>query len=88
MMRDEKQMDEQPHDPSLRPCPECGGQRVQVSISTIAPGNLIQVTQLKRKTSLFSSKSNQSYLNALACINCGYTAIYAKQPSNLIPDQE
>ena len=88
MTEDEKQMNEQTQSESLLPCPECGGRRVQVSISTTTPGNLLQATQLKRKTGWFSSKSNQSYLNALTCISCGYTSLHATQPSNLIPDQE
>ncbi len=73
---------------TLKPCPECGGQRVQVSLSTIQPNILLQVTQQKRKTKLFSGHSNQSYVSALTCTTCGYTTLYATQPSNLIPDEE
>jgi len=74
---------------NLTPCPKYGGQRVQVNASTVKlVGDGLQTTQPKRKTGLFSSKSNHSYLNALTCISCRYTTLHATQPSDLIPDQE
>jgi len=84
-----KTMNEEQTQPIIsKPCPECGGQRVQVSLSTISPAVLLQVTQQKRKTSLSDRHANQSYLAALTCTTCGYTILYAVQPSNLLPDEQ
>ena len=76
----------------IRPCPECGGQRVQVE-DYIANGGPYSGTafgtflrQRARSTSVFKQKSNLSATVVLVCIHCGYTAWYATEPTNLIPD--
>jgi predicted nucleic-acid-binding Zn-ribbon protein len=66
----------------IKPCPECGGQRVQVENYSSA----IFLQQRARSTSVFKQKSNISATVVLVCIHCGYTAWYAKKFSNLIPD--
>lgn len=51
------------------PCPDCGGKRV---MSECGPRMHIRIT-------LFSSTS----LQALVCVDCGYTKLYAKEPYKL-----
>lgn len=76
----------------IRPCPECGGQRVVVE-DCMHPGGLqpassrIYLRQRERSTSMFGGKLNTSPTVTLTCICCGYTAWYATMPANLIPDQ-
>ena len=80
---------------SLKPCPECGGQRVRTTLN-INPlvgmeQNELQLRQPKRVIGLgglFSGQSNKSEVATVSCTNCGYTTLYATQPGNLIPDEE
>jgi len=76
-----------PHPPTDKPCPNCGGKRTIVRVQTIQ-GYLLRLVQTKRTAGLFSGRSNKSYLGAFACTRCGYTTLFALQPSDLIPDQE
>jgi hypothetical protein len=58
----------QPSQPTIPPCPQCGGQR----IGTECP----QEMQLLRSTSF--SLHSVSGLKALVCLACGYTMLYAE----------
>jgi predicted nucleic-acid-binding Zn-ribbon protein len=75
---------------TTRPCPECGGQRVEVEDRMhIRGGSMSYAMYLKqwaRSRNIFKRKSNKSETITLTCIRCGYTAWYATEPSNLIPD--
>ena len=55
--------------PPLTPCPECGGERV------IAPCSEEACLVL----TLFSTVS----LQAVTCIECGHTTLYATEPQKL-----
>ncbi|GHO50784.1 hypothetical protein [Ktedonospora formicarum] len=78
----------------IRPCPECGGQRVRVAVGTPtdrALGNApLELKQEERKvpflTAIKGDKINYSGTTALTCTQCGYTALYATHPHKLIPD--
>ncbi len=54
----------------IRPCPECGGERVEGDVT----GN-VTVTP-RGKSSLFSGVT----LEALVCTECGYTSLYVIEP--------
>ena len=82
-----------------KPCPECGGQRVRTMLDITATGinstgldwDGVQLKQPERVIGLgglFSGKSNTSEIVSVSCTNCGYTSLYATEPSNLIPDEE
>ena len=77
---------------TTRPCPECGGQRVEVEdrMHTRGPYSntpyAMYLQQWARSRNIFKRKSNKSETITLTCIRCGYTAWYATEPSNLIPD--
>ena len=79
-----------------KPCPECGGQRVVVEdhlkgglmMALPLSDSGIYLRQSQRSTSKFHQGDfNTSPTVVLTCIRCGYTAWYATEPSNLIPDQ-
>ncbi|GHO52159.1 hypothetical protein KSD_03940 [Ktedonobacter sp. SOSP1-85] len=74
----------------IKPCPECGGQRVYVEaiVSVKIPDTSVMLKQPKRSTPLFSGKSRYSDTVALTCLMCGYTALYATEPANLVPNKE
>ena len=80
---------------SLKPCPECGGQRARTTLD-IRPfegmeESELQLRQPKRVIGLgglFSGQSNKSEVATVSCTNCGYTTLFAVHPSNLIPDKE
>ena len=55
-----------PTQPTLRPCLECGGQRVRMPGFELAIG--------KRG---FIGIQLLSQLDAVVCLNCGYTSLYA-----------
>lgn len=69
-------------DPEMKLCPECGGRRVWVAYIYNAA---VSLTQPRRSTFL-KRRKNSTKTDALACTVCGYTSIYASQPSDLIPD--
>jgi len=54
---------------SLTPCPECGGQRVDVPCTGYM--------------GLQPSWNSVTRLQAVACTVCGYTALYAQEPQKL-----
>lgn len=70
---------------SYAPCPFCGERRVSTVIST-ADGRPLHLVQSERAVTLFGGRSSTSPLAALTCVACGFTALYATQPGNLIPD--
>ena len=79
-----------------KPCPECGGRRVVVedhvrggiAMALPLPDSGIYLRQSQRSAGRFSQGSlNLSATVVLTCIQCGYTAWYALEPANLIPDQ-
>ncbi|GHO56790.1 hypothetical protein [Ktedonobacter robiniae] len=76
--------------PYIKPCPECGGQRVLVEALTPVHGgfNLLMLKQPLRSTPLFSKKNRYSDTVALTYLVCGYTAMYATKPDNLKPDSK
>src|SRR5262245_59449613 len=72
----------------IKPCPECGGQRVKVSSFEFGYiKGALWLVQGRRKTGFFYTRSNESLANTLTCLKCGYTAWYAQSPENLIPDE-
>lgn len=72
----------------IKPCPECGGQRVKVSSFGFDPTwGAFLLVQSRRKKGSFGLRSNESLTNTLTCLKCGYTAWYAQSPDNLIPDE-
>ena len=73
--------------PIQKPCPECGGKRVKVVLKTIQ-GDVLQVGQPARKVKFFSDLSNTTTLYGLSCTACGYTAHFANEPRNLVPDPQ
>jgi predicted nucleic-acid-binding Zn-ribbon protein len=78
--------------PVWKPCPECGGRRVEVQDNMRGYGGnayAMYLTQNARSTSFWKKeKSNRSETLTLTCIQCGYTAWYALQPLNLVPDEK
>jgi predicted nucleic-acid-binding Zn-ribbon protein len=77
-------------DPVFKPCPECGGRRVEVQDNMRGYGGIVYamfLTQNARSTSILKKgKSNRSGTLTLTCLQCGYTSWYALQPLNLVPD--
>lgn len=78
----------------VRPCPECGGHRVMVSVGVPHGGYTdasIKLKQEERSISVLNhikgDKHNDSMTVGLTCTSCGYTALFATDPKNLIPDQ-
>jgi len=64
--------------PENTPCPECGGERVKGDVTghtTVTP---------RGKSPLFSSVG----LEALICVECGYTSLYVIEPLVFVPDVE
>jgi hypothetical protein len=79
-----------------KPCPEFGGRRVVVedhvsggiAMALPIPDSRIYLQQSQRSTGRFYRWNlNTSPTVVLTCIQCGYTACYATEPSHLIPDQ-
>lgn len=80
-------MNEQAQPLTTRPCPECGGkERVQVVLKTSTYGYSLEAEQPERSTPFFGNKSNTSALYGLTCTTCGYTAHFASDVNNLLPD--
>ena len=62
--------------PENPPCPECGGERVKGDVSghmTITP---------RGKAFVFNSVG----LEALVCVECGYTSLYVIEPLAFVAD--
>jgi len=74
----------QPQLRTIKPCPECGGQRVVAEEEERCATRLIQ---RGRYTGPLGKRSNTSGAFAFVCIQCGYISWYATEPSHLIPDQ-
>lgn len=72
---------------SFKPCPECGGQRVEVEAGVPDAGRGMYVVLKGRRFSFFSRKG-ESHLMTLTCLQCGYTAWYATELHNLNPDEK
>jgi predicted nucleic-acid-binding Zn-ribbon protein len=72
----------------IRRCPECGGERVWVLVEIqtqyIAT---FKLKQPRRSVPFFRRHENSSEAQALTCLNCGYTALYATEPQKLIPNE-
>ncbi|GER89092.1 hypothetical protein KDW_32540 [Dictyobacter vulcani] len=71
-------MNETQPQPSLRPCPECGGERIQVKV--VRPGIVVFTLPKIKK---FISFPESTVLIPVVCKNCGYAAFYAADPSKL-----
>jgi hypothetical protein len=78
----------------IKPCPECGGRCVKVSVSIPHGGYVDAYLKLKQEERSLSfvhrlkgDKRNESLAEGFACIHCGYTALFAIDPENLIPDE-
>jgi len=72
--------------PFVRPCPECGGQRVTVStwpaILVYGVGHVFKMFPKK------SDKSNKSSsVKTVSCLKCGRLFFYAEEPERLIPNE-
>ncbi|QBD79421.1 hypothetical protein EPA93_26910 [Ktedonosporobacter rubrisoli] len=77
--------------PNFKPCPECGGIRIAVE-DYMSCGPYHQafgmfLKPLRRSTSLWPRRSRQSETLTLTCLQCGYTAWYALEPRNLLPEE-
>ena len=59
---------QQPQQPSIAPCPQCGGQRVSMGCSS-------DMRLMKEGKYMSSSVCG---LKALVCLACGYTMLYAE----------
>jgi predicted nucleic-acid-binding Zn-ribbon protein len=78
--------------PVFKPCPECGGRRVEVQDNMQLHGGplftyAMYLTQNARSSKFWKGNSNRSETLTLTCLQCGYTAWYAREPFNLIPDE-
>ncbi|GHO50801.1 hypothetical protein KSX_89640 [Ktedonospora formicarum] len=69
-------------------CPECGGERVWVSVLAQAQyiGQIL-LKQPRRSASFFHQGENISDTQAFTCMNCGHTTLYANEPQKLIPNK-
>ena len=81
-MEDEKMMDDQTQKPISKPCPECGGERTFVKYGKVYPREEIRLVQPHSAYGFFM---NTSSIDALTCLTCGYTTLYATQPDRLKP---
>ena len=73
----------------LKSCQLCGSQQltpVNVYTQTQVPG--VYLKQLKRKARFFQRKTNISVTRAITCLSCGYTALFALEVENLVPDNQ
>jgi hypothetical protein len=59
---------QQPQQPSIPPCPQCGGQRVGME----CPSDM-----LLRRYNSASAAGIVSGMHALVCVNCGNVMLYA-----------
>ncbi|GHO57240.1 hypothetical protein [Ktedonobacter robiniae] len=77
---------------TIKPCPECGGRRVQ-TITEIAGDDqwlnppYIRIKQPERRSNWFKGKLRTSEVSTTTCLDCGYTAVFATNPENLTPDE-
>jgi len=78
--------------PTFKPCPECGGRRVAVEdYMTNVRGDAygIYLKPIRGSSSFWHiGKSKKSETLTLTCLQCGYTAWYALEPLNLLPDEK
>lgn len=65
-------------------CPKCGGDRAVVIISVPLTDGVMLVQPNRRSN--WSEKKNRTELEAVACVQCGYTEFYAREPGKLAPD--
>lgn len=65
----------QEFDPSKKPCPDCGGERVFTQLQT-GYGAAWLTRIIQRKTVKVET-------HTLTCTICGYTSLYAKDPQKL-----
>ena len=73
----------------IKPCAECGGQRVEVYLSSsfmvYQDGHSFPVFPTK------ASKASKSYkassVKVISCLSCGHISFYAEQPEKLAPNQ-
>jgi ribosomal protein L32 len=96
----------------IRPCPECGSQRIhasflgnaQLGVMPKNPPTIREVIINKRpnglskwlmKRSIYKKEiynqpmipsTHRSKLQAIVCVNCGYTTLHAIEPANLTKD--
>ncbi len=68
---------------SIQPCPKCAGKRTSAFLTSYGGVQLVQERH-GSIDALFGK--NRSDLDAIVCINCGYTEFYARKPKNLLPD--
>ncbi|GHO97962.1 hypothetical protein KSF_080100 [Reticulibacter mediterranei] len=77
--------------PAFKPCPECGGRRIAVEdhMTSSHGASYIYLTPIRRTPSSWTLwKSRKSETLTLTCLQCGYTAWYALEPLNLLPDEQ
>lgn len=68
-------LSKQPIQTQQKSCPECGGERI---LAAGTPTMGVYNAQIKRWFGVPTSP-----LNALVCVDCGYTVFYARNPSQL-----
>lgn len=61
------------------PCPKCQAKRVGTGVKAGYP------LLLTRLGSYGMRRRDQSTVQGIVCISCGYTELYAESPNNLIP---
>ena len=77
-------MNEQTQRPTPKPCPECGGERIFTKYNKQYLNREIKLVQPHSAYGLFLDM-NSSAIDALTCLSCGYTTLYATQPEKLRP---
>lgn len=67
------------HSPIPTPCPQCGGARglaeAAATVRLVRPGTILQ-------------GRHSSALWAVVCVTCGYTDFYAKEPAEVVEQQQ
>jgi predicted nucleic-acid-binding Zn-ribbon protein len=73
----------------LKQCPLCGGQQLTpVHVFTQTQVSGVFLKQQKRKARFFGPKTNIASTKAITCLSCGYTAFFAIEIENLVPDTQ
>ncbi len=72
-------MTDQP--PPLKPCPECGGERLPTELRGYA--RLADYLVAQNESTL--REKHRSGLRTMTCKICGYTSLYATEPAKLEP---
>lgn len=75
-------MDAFSQQPTLRPCPECGGRRVTGKTAA----HLHLRVGLNTGPSSSSQLDTMPFVPVVVCLSCGYISLYAQQLSTLLAE--